>query len=86
MRKLMRGPVIFDGRNIYNPEQLRAARLHLHLDGPSVSAVLVTGGRGYIGSHGQGPAPSGRLRRHRHDNFPPGIKAAATGARRRDRR
>jgi UDPglucose 6-dehydrogenase len=24
MRKLMRGPVIFDGRNIYNPESLRA--------------------------------------------------------------
>jgi len=24
MRKLMRSPVIFDGRNIYNPEQLRA--------------------------------------------------------------
>ena len=24
MRKLMRGPVIFDGRNIYNPENLRA--------------------------------------------------------------
>jgi UDPglucose 6-dehydrogenase len=24
MRKLMRAPVIFDGRNIYNPEQMRA--------------------------------------------------------------
>jgi UDPglucose 6-dehydrogenase len=24
MRKLMRAPVIFDGRNIYNPEQIRA--------------------------------------------------------------
>ena len=24
MRKLMRQPVIFDGRNIYNPEQIRA--------------------------------------------------------------
>ena len=24
MRKLMRTPIIFDGRNIYNPEQLRA--------------------------------------------------------------
>ena len=24
MRKLMRGPVIFDGRNIYNPDNLRA--------------------------------------------------------------
>ena len=24
MRKLMRAPVIFDGRNIYNPEQIKA--------------------------------------------------------------
>ena len=24
MRKLMRQPVIFDGRNIYNPEQIRS--------------------------------------------------------------
>lgn len=24
MRKLMRTPVVFDGRNIYNPEQMRA--------------------------------------------------------------
>jgi UDPglucose 6-dehydrogenase len=24
MRKLMRSPVIFDGRNIYNPEQMQA--------------------------------------------------------------
>jgi UDPglucose 6-dehydrogenase len=24
MRKLMRSPVVFDGRNIYNPEQMRA--------------------------------------------------------------
>ena len=24
MRKLMRGPVIFDGRNIYSPEQMKA--------------------------------------------------------------
>ena len=24
MRKLMKTPVIFDGRNIYNPEQMRA--------------------------------------------------------------
>jgi len=24
MRKLMRSPVIFDGRNLYNPEQIRA--------------------------------------------------------------
>ena len=51
MRKLMRTPVIFDGRNIYNPEQTAGARLHLLLDGPAMSAVLVTGGAGYIGSH-----------------------------------
>jgi UDPglucose 6-dehydrogenase len=24
MRKLLRTPVIFDGRNIYNPEQMKA--------------------------------------------------------------
>ena len=24
MRKLLRNPVIFDGRNLYNPEQIRA--------------------------------------------------------------
>ena len=25
MRRLMRQPVIFDGRNIYNPQRMRAA-------------------------------------------------------------
>ena len=50
IKKLMRTPVIFDGRNLYNPEQLRGAGLHLLVDGPPVS-VLVTGGAGYIGSH-----------------------------------
>ena len=34
----MRSPVIFDGRNIYNPEQHAGAGLHLLLDGPAVSA------------------------------------------------
>ena len=51
MKKLMRGAVIFDGRNIYSPDQIRGAGVHLLLDGPAVSAVLVTGGAGYIGSH-----------------------------------
>ena len=51
MKKLMRGAVIFDGRNVYSPDQIRGSGVHLLLDGPPVSAVLVTGGAGYIGSH-----------------------------------
>ena len=47
----MKQPVIFDGRNIYDPAQIRGARLHLHVDRPAMSAVLVTGGAGYVGSH-----------------------------------
>ena len=46
----MRTPVIFDGRNLYNPEQLRGLGFTYLFDGPPVS-VLVTGGAGYIGSH-----------------------------------
>ena len=37
MRKLMRTPIIFDGRNLYNPEQIRGSGLHLLLDGPPMS-------------------------------------------------
>ena len=33
----MRNAVIFDGRNIYNPEQIRAHGFHLLLDGPAVT-------------------------------------------------
>ena len=47
----MRTPVIFDGRNIYNPEQMRGARLHLLSRWAADERVLVTGGAGYIGSH-----------------------------------
>ena len=34
MRKLMKAPVVFDGRNIYTPEQMTRARLHLLLHWP----------------------------------------------------
>ena len=37
MRKLLRQPVIFDGRNLYNPEQIRAHGFTYHLDGPPMS-------------------------------------------------
>ena len=43
--------------HLRRPQHLQAGAacaalgLHLHLDGPSVSSVLVTGGAGYIGSH-----------------------------------
>ena len=48
----MRTPVIFDGRNIYQPRADEGARLHLLLDRTlTVARVLVTGGAGYIGSH-----------------------------------
>ena len=43
MRKLMKTPVIFDGRNIYSPEQMRSARLHLLLRGtvmPGLRGIL----------------------------------------------
>ena len=50
IKKLLKTPVIFDGRNIYNSEQLRGLGLRLLRDGPAVS-ILVTGGAGYIGSH-----------------------------------
>ena len=52
MRKLMRTPVIFDGRNIYSAAADEGARVHLQLDrAVDVARVLVTGGAGYIGSH-----------------------------------
>ncbi len=56
------------------------ARLHLHLDGAAMSAVLVTGGAGYIGSHA---AKALRARGESvvvFDNFSQGHREA-TGAR-----
>ncbi len=47
----MKKPVIFDGRNIYDPAADSRARLHVLLDRPSMSTVVVTGGAGYVGSH-----------------------------------
>ena len=52
IKKLMRAPVIFDGRNIYQRDADEGAGLHLLLDRTlSVARVVVTGGAGYIGSH-----------------------------------
>ena len=76
MRKLMRSPVIFDGRNIYNPGEPAIARVHLHLDGTSVSAVLVTGGAGYIGSHASKALAARGESVVVYDNFSQGHRAA----------
>ena len=51
MKQLMKQPVIFDGRNIYQPHADSFARLHLLLDRPAMSTVAVLGGAGYVGSH-----------------------------------
>ncbi len=40
MKRLMKQPLIFDGRNIYDPAQIRALGLHLPVHRPSMSAVL----------------------------------------------
>ena len=39
MRKLMRAPVIFDGRNIYNPEQMQAQGFTYYLDRPLMAGL-----------------------------------------------
>ena len=41
MRKLMRTPSIFDGRNIYKPETLRAQGFTYLLDGTAVTTCTV---------------------------------------------
>ena len=45
MRKMMRTPVIFDGRNIYGAGNLPGAWLHVVLDGTAVTAHVVPGCR-----------------------------------------
>ena len=53
MRKLLRRPLLIDGRNLYDPEPDGRARLRVPRDraGPPVTRVLVTGAAGFIGSH-----------------------------------
>ena len=51
IKKLMRSPVVFDGRNIYQPDQNEDAGVHLFLDWTLGAFAVVTGGAGYIGSH-----------------------------------
>ena len=53
MKQLLKQPVIFDGRNIYEPERSAQARLHLlfRSAGNTWLGYLITGGAGFIGSH-----------------------------------
>ena len=51
MRQLLKSPVIFDGRNIYAPEHMKALGFTTTPLGAEPVRVLVTGGAGYIGSH-----------------------------------
>ena len=90
MRKLMRTPVIFDGRNIYQrgPDESRMASPTTGL-GAERGTVLVTGGAGYIGSHAakalRPRGPRGRaLRQPRRG--PPRGRAGGRAGRRRHRR
>ena len=82
MRKLMRAPVIFDGRNIYNPESLRALGFTYISMGRSVSAVLVTGGAGYIGSHAVKALRARGETVIVYDNLQPGPPRGRPGTRR----
>ena len=67
----MRSPVVFDGRNIYSPEQMRTLGFTYFSIGRLMPrTVLVTGGAGYIGSHAakalsRGGLPRRRLRQPR---------------------
>ena len=53
IRKLLRRPLLIDGRNLYDPERMTDARLRVSRDRPgrAVTRVLVTGAAGFIGSH-----------------------------------
>ena len=53
VRKLVRRPLLIDGRNLYDPERMAAPGLRVSWDRPgaAVTRVLVTGAAGFIGSH-----------------------------------
>ena len=53
VRKLVRRPLLIDGRNLYDPDRMAALGLRLSRDrpGPQVTRVLITGAAGFIGSH-----------------------------------
>ena len=59
LREALRQPIIFDGRNIYSPEDVASAGIEYHCigrgpfipDGKIVMRIVVTGGAGFIGSH-----------------------------------
>ena len=52
LKRLMRRPVIVDGRNIYDPKTMRGARLRLSRGRPKLKGrAAVTGGAGFLGSH-----------------------------------
>ena len=53
VRKLLRRPLLIDGRNLYDPERMTALGFEYHGigRGAQVTRVLVTGAAGFIGSH-----------------------------------
>ena len=65
MRKLMKSPVIFDGRNIYQPQQMKAARLHLQLDRTVTRDAGPRHRRGGLHRQPRGPRPARRRARGR---------------------
>ena len=51
IKKLMRSPVVFDGRNIYQPDQMKRWGSPISRLDARRFRVVVTGGAGYIGGH-----------------------------------
>jgi len=57
MRATMKRPVIFDGRNLYDPARMRELGFTYFpigreaVPGGGMSRILITGGAGFIGSH-----------------------------------